>query len=278
MSADRWTETNRAWWDERAPLHAAGGFYDLERFRHRGSTLRPFERHELGDVAGKNLVHLQCHLGLDTLSWARLGARVTGLDFSAPAVGAANALAADLALDASFVEGDVHDAPDLLGRTFDVAYTGVGALCWLPDIPRWAGIVARLLRPGGVLYLVETHPMSDILGDDDLVARYPHFTREPIREETAGSYAEPDAATSANETFSWIHPLSRVIDALLGAGLAIERFAEHDFTAFRRWPFMLDAGDGVFRMPPGMPSLPLLYSLLARAGAPSHEGGGAAPR
>lgn len=198
------------------------------------------------------------------MSWARLGAHVTGLDFSAPAVAAANALAGELGLDAAFVEAGVYDAATALGGTFDVVYTGIGALCWLPDIPRWAGVVEQLLEPGGVLYLVETHPMSDVLGDDDLTATYPYFLTDPIHEDLPGSYAAPAAVTEANETFSWIHPLSRVMGALLDAGFAIQRFTEHDFTVFQRWPFLEIDAQGLYRMPAGSPSLPLLYSLLAR--------------
>ncbi len=258
---------NRAWWDERAPLHVSGDFYDVAAFREGRLTLRPFEQAELGDVRGKHLAHLQCHLGMDSMSWARLGAHVTGLDFSAPAVVAANTLAEELGIDATFVEADVYDAPRALGRPFDIVYTGIGALCWLPDIPRWAGVVRDLLAPGGVLYLVETHPLSDMLGDDDLTATYPYFMTEPIREDAPGSYAVPDAATTANESFSWVHPLSRVMGALLDAGFTIERFSEFDYTVFQRWPFLEVDADGRHRMPAGLPSLPLLYSLLARRGS-----------
>jgi SAM-dependent methyltransferase len=256
---------NRAWWDERAPLHAGeGGLYDVAAFRAGGSTLRPFEQAELGDVAGRSLLHLQCHFGLDTLSWARLGAEVTGLDFSAPALAAARDLAADIGVDATFVESDVYAAPQALGRTFDIVYTGIGALCWLPDIPRWAAVVRELLAPGGTLYLVEIHPLTDMMSDDDLTVAYPYFMTEPIHEDAQGSYAVPDAVTAANESFSWVHPLSRVMGALLDAGFTIERFSEFDFTVFQRWPFLEVGADGLHRPPPDVPSLPLLYSLRAR--------------
>ncbi len=261
---DPHSAANRAWWDERAPLHTSSGLYDVAAFRAGRSTLRPFEEAELGDVAGRSLVHLQCHFGMDTLSWARLGADVTGLDFSAPALATARELAGEIGADATFVEADVYDAPRALGRRFDIVYTGIGALCWLPDIPRWAGVVRDLLAPGGVLYLVETHPMSDALGDADLTPTYPYFMTEPIHENSPGSYAVPDAATTANESFSWVHPLGRVIGALLDTGFTIERFSEFDFTVFQRWPFLEVGADGLHRPPPDVPSLPLLYSLLAR--------------
>jgi SAM-dependent methyltransferase len=266
---DPHADANRAWWDERAPLHLTSGLYDVEAFVAGASTLRPFERAELGDVAGRSLVHLQCHVGMDSLSWARLGAEVTGLDFSAPALAAARALADRIGVDATFVESDVYDAPRTLGRRFDIVYTGIGALCWLPDIPRWAGVVRDLLAPGGVLYLVETHPLSDALGDDDLMPTYPYFMTEPIHENAPGSYAVPDAATTANDSFSWVHPLSRVTGALLDRGFTIERFSEFDFTVFQRWPFLEVGSDRLHRLPPGCPSLPLLYSL--RASVPGDE-------
>ena len=147
-----WREANRASWDERVPIHASGEFYDVAGFRSGQERLRPFEISEVGDVTGKELVHLQCHFGIDTLSWARRGARVVGLDFSAPAIGEARRLAAELGLDADFVRSDVYDAPGSLGgRDFDVVYTGLGAINWLPDIRRWAGVAAALVRPGGFL-------------------------------------------------------------------------------------------------------------------------------
>lgn len=265
--AGDWREVNRAWWDERAPHHVAGELYDVDGFRAGESRLRPFEQQELGDVAGRELVHLQCHFGLDTLSWARLGARVTGLDFSAPAIEAADRLADEAGLDARFVVADVYDAATVLGRTYDVVYTGIGALCWLPDIPRWARVVRDLLVPGGVLYLVEVHPIVDILGDEDLTVRYPYVHDEPIAEDEPGSYATAEGPAYANTAIrAWNHPLSRVIGSLLDAGLAIELFHEHPFTVYKRWPFMRADDDGRFWLPDEYPALPLLYSLRARTG------------
>ena len=161
-----WRALNRANWDDRVPVHLASSFYDLAAFRAGADSLRPFEPAEAGDVTGKRLAHLQCHIGLDTLSWARRGALVSGLDFSAPAVSAASALACELGIEASFVVADVYDAvPAFGGRRFDIVYTGIGALVWLPDIPRWARVAAELLAPGGFLYLVEGHPFAQVLDE-----------------------------------------------------------------------------------------------------------------
>ncbi len=163
-----WFATNRANWDERVGQHLDSPFYDLAGFKQGRCTLRDFDLAMLPDVAGKDLVHLQCHFGLDTLSWARRGARVTGLDFSAPAVAAAQAIALELGIPARFVQANVYDALQALGADFDIVYTGLGALCWLPDLERWADQVEGLLRPGGTLALAEFHPFTDVFGDEDL--------------------------------------------------------------------------------------------------------------
>lgn len=156
-----WLEMNRAMWDAKTPLHLKSQSYDVAGFKAGRSTLRQHEIDDLGDVSGMRLVHLQCHFGLDTLSWARLGAQVTGVDFSEAAIQAAIELAQSIGVEARFVTSDVHDAAAALGHcTFDIVYTGVGALCWLPDIKRWATVVRDLLAPGGQLYLFEFHPVK----------------------------------------------------------------------------------------------------------------------
>ena len=267
MSTDDWYAANRDWWDERAPLHAASEFYGLDEFLAdpEASTLRPFELAEVGDVAGRTLVHPQCHVGLDTLSWARRGAEVTGLDISPAAVAAAADTAARAGLAATFVEANVYDAVEAVGgRAFDIVYTGLGALGWLPDMGRWAQVMAALTAPGGVLYLAEFHPVHSILGDEDLTVTYPWFHDEPLVFDEPGSYADPEATTTANRTYEWHHGFGEVLTALLDAGFALELFHEHDFTLFPRWPFLVKDGRDIYRLPPGMPSLPLMYSLRAR--------------
>ncbi|HEX6417782.1 MAG TPA: methyltransferase [Acidimicrobiales bacterium] len=265
---DDWADMNRRWWDERAPIHVASEFYDVEGFvaDPGASTLRAFEIDEVGDVAGKSLAHPQCHFGLDTLSWARRGAGVVGLDFSEPAVDAARDVARRAGLDAEFVAGNVYDAVELLGgRDFDVVYTGLGALNWLPDIARWARVMADLVAPGGILYLAEFHPLHMILGDDDLTVTHPYFHEagEPLAFEEAGTYADLGADTAHNRTVEWVHGLGAVVSAVVGAGLAVEVLHEWDHTLFPRWPFLVRDADA-YRMPAGMPSLPLMYSLRAR--------------
>jgi SAM-dependent methyltransferase len=264
---DEWFDLNQAWWDERVPIHIQGEFYGLEEFlAEPGATrLRPFEIAELGDVAGRTLVHPQCHFGLDTLSWARRGASVTGIDFSLPAVEAASEAARRSGLDARFLLGNVYDAVELVGgRTFDIVYTGLGALNWLPDIARWAQVMAGLAAPGGLLYLVEFHPLHSILGDDDLTVTYPYFHEAPQRfDDGAGTYADLDATTETSETVEWTHGLGEVLTAVLDAGFTIEGFHEFDHTLFPRWSFLVRDG-ATYRLPPDMPAIPLMYSLRAR--------------
>lgn len=258
-----WRGLNRANWDDRVPIHLASEFYDLDGFRAGRDSLRPFEAAEAGDVAGKRLVHLQCHVGLDTLSWARNGALVTGLDFSAPAIEAARSLAAELGIGASFVAADVYDAAQALGgQRFDVVYTGTGALVWLPDIPRWAAVVAALLAPGGFLYLVEGHPFAQVLDDAQGAAVVrDYFDGRPQVEDYPRTYTDgPELRHTRSVQFQ--HQLGQVVTALAGAGLRIDFLNEHDFEAFQRFA-SLQRHDGQYRFPPGSPRVPMMFSLRA---------------
>jgi SAM-dependent methyltransferase len=265
---DAHRKLNRRWWDERVPIHVGSDFYDVEGFKAGAEVLRPFELEEVGDVAGKRLLHLQCHFGLETLSWARRGASAVGLDFSAPAIEAASRLGSETGLDGTFVAADVYDAVAALdGERFDIVYTGLGALNWLPDLPRWAEVVASLLAEGGFLYLAEFHPLTDVFADDDLTVDGDYFHNPAgIRiEDEGGTYADLDAQTEHNATHEWVHPLSEVLGVVLGAGLRLEFFAEHDHTLFPRWPHLVAEPGGIYRQPEGSPRLPLMYSLRARA-------------
>jgi SAM-dependent methyltransferase len=262
-----WREQNRAMWNEKTPLHLASAEYDVAGFKAGRMSLRPHELADLGDVTSKDLIHLQCHFGLDTISWARSGARVTGLDFSEPAVRAATELAREIGVEARFVLSDVYDAPAAVGhRTFDIVYTGVGALCWLPDMDRWARVVRDLLRPGGELYLFEFHPVKwMIYGGPDIAIRYDYFTPPEGYADAGGvTYADESIPPAATPTVQWNHPLGEVVTALADAGLRIEMLREIDRDVLREWEMMVPTEDGMHRMPPDRPSLPLMYVLRAR--------------
>lgn len=268
---DGWREDNRALWDERVPVHVAGAYYDLDGFRAHPDVLRDFETAEVGDVTGKTLLHLQCHLGTDTLSWAHRGAaRVVGLDFSAPAVETARSLAADLGHGperAAFVTSDVYDAADAVPEaSYDIVYTGLGALCWLPDIRRWAETAASLVAPGGFLYLAEFHPITEALDDatgSRIVRDY--FSRDPQVYDEPGTYADRSATTVHNRSVEWQHTLGDVVSALAATGLRIEFLHEHDVSLFPRFE-NFEVRDGYHRFPADRPRIPLIYSLKATKG------------
>jgi 2-polyprenyl-3-methyl-5-hydroxy-6-metoxy-1,4-benzoquinol methylase len=256
---------NRARWDEAAPLHAESMMYDLSGFRAGADRIRPFEHTEIGPVAGRDLLHLQCHLGTDTLSWARHGARVSGLDFSAKSIDIARALAADCGIDAEFWCADVYDAVDAVGgRTFDIVYTGIGALGWLPDLRPWAQVVAKLLRPAGTLYLVEIHPIViGVLGDGRTLAQDIFEAEFVAWNERNGTYAVPGAAMKHTTSYERVHAVSDVLSAVLDAGLSLELFHEQSYTN-AVWPWTERGRDGYYRLPAGWPRYPLTYSLRAR--------------
>lgn len=271
MSVGDWRELNLANWESRVPVHRAG--YQPELFADPGhlSSVVRYDLPRLGRLDGLDVVHLQCHIGTDTVSLARLGARsVTGLDFSPSALEVARELAHTARADVRFVEADTYDAADVLGaQRFDLVYTGIGAICWLPNIRRWAEVVARLLRPGGRLFMREGHPvlwtMCDPRPDRLLVIEYPYFEGPGtvFREETTylgdGTLAAPDSV-------SFNHGLGEIFTALRDAGLTMTDLEEH-----REVPWnplgeaMVDSPDhpGEFVLASGRDLMPLSYTLQA---------------
>jgi SAM-dependent methyltransferase len=232
--ADGYLEVNRANWNSRVAFHAAG--YGLERFRADPGWLSgvvQFDRPRLGDIAGLSGVHLQCHLGTDTLSLSRLGARMTGLDFSEPALDVARGLARDCGASIDYVAADVYQAVEALGEArFDLVYTGVGALCWLPRVAPWAKVVSRLLKPGGRLFLREGHPMlwtlCDPRPDQLMVVQFPYFETETGTEFTQPkTYVEHEGELSSPRSLEFNHGLGEIFAALRAAGLELSGFEEH---------------------------------------------------
>ncbi|MFE6689738.1 class I SAM-dependent methyltransferase [Streptomyces sp. NPDC057743] len=269
MGPEGWREANRARWDERVPLHTASAYYDQDAFRRTRDVIRDFETEEVGDVTGRSLLHLQCHFGQDTLSWAHRGAaRVVGLDFSEPAVEAARELAVELGYGpdrAAFVTADVYDAAEAVpDPAYDIVYTGIGAVNWLPDLVGWAETAASLVAPGGFLYLAEFHPLGDVL-DEETGSRVAHdyFRREAWDEETPGSYTDFGAQTVHNRGVEWQHSLGDVVSAVARAGLRLDFLHEHDMTLFPRFGVLRRGEDGYYRFPQDRPRIPLMYSLRA---------------
>ena len=254
-------------WDERTPIHLASRFYDAGR-RDPASWFAPYEWADLGDLTGRDVLHLQCHLGTETGAFAQRGARsVTGLDLSAAAVAEARRLTPGV----EYVRANVYDAVEALdGRRFDVVYTGKGALCYLPDLDRWAGVLRELLRPGGVVYVVEFHPVLTALGvvpggpDEGLVLRGDYLAgRGAVMRDATRTYTDGPALEHATVSYEWAHGLGEVVTALVRAGLDIRSLRESDALPWPRWPQMVPGDDGFFRLPAGEPRIPLFYALLA---------------
>lgn len=268
-----WLTVNRANWDERAPIHAASRAYDLGGYVARPPDPRPFEVAELGDVSGRRLLHLQCHIGTDTLAWAKAGAQVTGLDFSARAIETARGLAEKVgASDARFVVSDVYNAVTALEHAeYDIVYTGIGALCWLPDIERWARTVAQLIAPGGCLYVVEFHPVTDMFEDDGTTVRRDYFEDAALVTDFPYTYTDGEPMEKATVTHQFAHPLGRIVSAVTSAGLRLEFLHEYDYSFFQRFSELEQVGDGYFRFPSGQPRMPLLYTLRASKPASAED-------
>jgi SAM-dependent methyltransferase len=262
---------NRAWWDERAPAHASSSDYAVQELiadPARLSDVVGFDLARLGDINGLRGIHLQCHIGTDTISLHRLGAAMTGLDFSAESIAIARRIAADARADVNFVEADVYSAPAAVSGGFDFVYTGIGALCWLPDLRRWAQTVAALLRVGGRLFLREGHPMMwavDEYRTDALVLRYPYFEQpEPGDfEMPGGTYVDTVIQFGHNTIRNWTHGLGEIITAVLEAGFELTAFVEHDSVPWDALPGRMHREDGAWRLIEHGERLPLSYTLQA---------------
>lgn len=265
---------NRGWWDETVPHHVASSDYDVPSFLRGRSSLRALEIREIGSVRGKSLLHLQCHFGMDTLSWARLGAVVTGVDFSLPAVRAARRLAREARVPGTFLHTNVYDLPESLDGRFDIVYTGKGAIGWLPDARLWAAAVARTLKPGGRLFLIEDHPIAEVFRNDvaasQLEPSFPYFGGQPLREESEGTYASA-ARMRHRVTYGWIHPVSELLSALVSRGVEIESVHEYPFTYWRRFPFMRKDSRGWWHLDLKEPLIPLMWTVRARRKVTSPE-------
>ena len=264
-------DVNRANWDDRVPVHLASDYYSVQRYLAEPdfiSDVVRFDLPRLGDVSGLRGAHLQCHIGTDTVSLARLGASMTGLDFSGAAVEAAQELASSTKADATFVQSDVYRAAEVLGAgEFDLVYTGVGSLSWLPDIHRWGGVVADLLRPGGRLFIREDHPvlLSAKVRDGLLTLERPYFEQaEPNVGRSGGTYAGADAKLAHTVTKWWNHGIGQIITSLLDGGLRITGFTEHDSIPWSALPGAMEPiGEGEYRLIDRPQRLPHTYTLQA---------------
>ncbi len=262
---DEYRENNRSLWNEYARIHARSPFYRVEEFKAGENKLNELELSEVGDVAGKKLLHLQCHFGMDTLSWARLGAQVTGVDFSDEAIRQAQSLSEELKIPGRFICCDLYDTPQHLDDRFDIVFTSYGVLTWLPDLIRWAQVIAHFLKPGGIFYIAEFHPFAFVFDDeaDELRFRYPYFARGAQKFPVDGSYADRTARVETKTSYEWNHPMGEIVTALISAGLQIEFLHEFPFTVYEQLPFLQKLDRDTWGFADGSDPIPLMFSIRA---------------
>jgi len=248
---------NKQAWDKRTKVHVGSKFYDIEAFKEGKSSLNAIELEQVGNVEGKKLLHLQCHFGQDTLSWARQGAIVTGVDLSTEAIEQANTLKSALNIDATFVANDIYQFGDENTEEFDIVFTSYGVLCWLPDLSLWAKTVASSLAKGGEFHLVEFHSFHDLLSG------YSYFPQSEPDIEDEGTYTENCDGTKSTMA-TWAHSLSEVINALISAGLIIEHFQEHPYSPYDCFEGLEHVSGQGYQMLHKNQQVPLLYSIKAR--------------
>ncbi len=257
---DKYFLDNQRLWDEKTAIHKDSDFYDLEGFKSGKNVLTPIEQAALGNVSGQEMLHLQCHFGLDSLSWARMGAKVTGVDFSPKAIALAREINTEVGLDARFVESNIYDLKENLQGQFDLVFTSYGTTIWLPDLQKWAEIVHHFLKPGGVFYMVDLHPSFLQFDFDKHEVAFEYFNRGVITEVEKGTYADPDADIEMVEHF-WSHPLSETMGALLDTGLKLLAFKEFPYCPYSCFPNMDQGPDGFYRYNGTKVPLPHLFSL-----------------
>jgi len=266
---DDFRRSNQALWDEWTRINAASQMYDLDGFKAGRCSLKALELEEVGDVRGKSLLHLQCHFGLDTLSWARRGARVTGVDFSPEAVHLAQSLSDEISIPARFVCSDLYALPEQLCEQFDIVFTSYGVLAWLSNLPRWAQIAASYLKSGGVFYIAEFHPFAMVFSDSAQataqapLVEYSYFDEGVIACPVQGSYADQTAATQSTTSYEWSYPLGEVVSQLISAGLRIQFLHEWPFVCYPMFHYLVEDAGGLWRLPDGVKSLPLEFSIRA---------------
>ncbi len=260
--ADNYIDINRKLWNERAKVHAKSEFYDFAGFRGGKTSLNRIELEELGDVKGKKLLHLQCHFGQDTISWAREGAEVTGVDFSDEAISMAQKLAREEGINAEFICCDIYDLKNHLHEKFDIVFTSYGVIGWLPDMEKWAGIVAHYLKPGGVFYMAEFHPVVWMFDNGFTKFGNSYFKGDAIIETVTKTYTDGGAHAEATE-IGWNHSLGEVISALTKQGLQIEFLHEFPYSVYNCFANTVQGADGLWRIKGLENIIPMMYSVKA---------------
>jgi len=271
---DQYFEANKELWNKRTAVHKDSSFYDVKGFKAGTNTLTPIELHEVGDVKGKNLLHLQCHFGLDTMSWSRLGAICTGVDLSDAAINLAKEINNELKLSAKFVCSNVYDLhpqnisvskiPPLEGQgeTFDIVFTSYGTVGWLPDLDKWAGIIACYLKPGGMFYMADFHPVVWMFDDEFTYIKYHYDNRVLIVMENQPTYTDGGGSITGKE-YSWNHSISEIVNALIKAGLTIKQFNEFNYSPYSNFANSTEVKKGKWQIRGMEGKIPMVYSIKA---------------
>ena len=255
-------ETNKATWNDKVDYHIASDFYQMDAFLNGESTLNDIELALLGPVSGKKILHLQCHFGQDTISLARMGAKVTGIDLSDKAIAKATEYAQQMTIDASFICSDVYDLPNHLDGQFDIVFTSYGTIGWLPNLNKWAKVVNHFLKPGGKFVFVEFHPVVWMFDSNFTEIQYDYFNTETIIESATGTYADKEAPIK-NESVSWNHPLTEVMSALIQHNLEINIFEEYNYSPYPCFNEVEAFAPNKFRIKHLGNKLPMTYSIVA---------------
>lgn len=262
MDNKKYISANKELWNKRVAIHVKSDFYDSASFKSGKTSLNKIELKGLSAVKGKSLLHLQCHFGMDTLSWAREGAIVTGVDFSATAIEEANLLAKETGLDATFICSDVYNLPENLNEKFDIVFTSYGVIGWLPDLDKWAGVISHFLKPGGMFFIIEFHPVLWMMDDDFIHLKYSYFNDEVIEINSKGSYADPYANISGKE-YGWNHSFDEILSSLLNYDLQIIEFKEFSFSPYNCFNNTVKGSDNMYRIKGLENKLPMLFSIKA---------------
>lgn len=255
-------EANKDGWNKRTTIHKTSDFYDVPTFLSGKSSLNKLELEEMGDVTGKSLLHLQCHFGLDTLSWAREGAEVTGVDFSETAIDYARELSVESNIPANFVCCNVYDMQQQLHQQFDIVFTSYGVIGWLPDLNKWAALISHFLKPGGTFYLAEFHPVVWMMDESFEKVKYYYHNAETIVEKSKGTYTDR-AADISYEEYSWNHSLSEVVNALIRHGLQLQHLNEFPYSCYNCFNNLEQQADGYWTIKGMKYKIPMMYSLKA---------------
>ena len=264
MNTKKYFDANKKLWDARVGVHAKSELYNLNGFKNGNTSLQQIELKEVSNVKGKTILHLQCHFGLDTLSWARLGAKVTGVDLSEEGIKLVKSLSDELHLEAKFICSNIYDIENHINEKFDIVFTSYGTIGWLNDLQEWGRIISKYLKPGGFFYIVDFHNIMWMFDEKYKYFKYSYFFNEqPIEEKNQGTYADRNANIK-NIEYGWNHPLSDVINSLINNGLKLEFLHEYPFSVYDVFHNMVKGEDGFYRLKEMENIIPMMFSIMAR--------------